>query len=89
MVILVVATNLDGLRNYPNWPEVDKVMLVNVGHPEFTRLRKSVNHITRRHIFRDSCNVIIFPPFDYHRVTHPLLKMIGELYEDDEIEVIG
>lgn len=90
LTILVVVSNKEKLDNYPMWVNVDKVILVNVGQPEFGKLRKEINTIVRRHIFEDQMDAIIFPPFDMSRVTDELLEGIGILYStDEEVEVIG
>lgn len=88
LTILVVINNLDKLDNYSKWVDVEEVILVNVGQPEFGKLRKGINDIVRRHIFEDQKDVIIFPPFDMNRVTDELLYGVGILYGDD-VEVIN
>jgi hypothetical protein len=68
--------------NSLDWSDVSRVILANVGHPNYKSLKKEIFKITRANIFQDPTVMIVYPPIEGLRVTRTLLRGLGLLFSD-------
>ncbi len=81
MKTIVIYDNVAQLQSI-EWSDVTRVILANLGQPNYKDLKKEVFKITRSNIFQDPTVMIVYPPIDGLRVTRTLLKGLGLLFSD-------
>jgi hypothetical protein len=88
MKTVVIYDNVAQLHQL-DWSNVTRVILANIGHPDYKQIKRDVFKITRANIFEDPTIMVVFPPIEGLRVTKTLLRGLGLLFSDSPEVICG
>jgi hypothetical protein len=85
MSVVVIVSEIGELAT-TDWPNVDMVLLVNVGQDDYYNVKRQIRELTRTHIFIDPVVVTMMPP--PKEITSQLLMTLGMTYGNSEEVII-